>query len=56
MTRDRIDLQQSHKQGSLSRGDEALEAAQDGLIPDARTRLIYCDAHVFREEQIRPSP
>jgi hypothetical protein len=32
MTRDQIDLQQSDKQGSLSRGDEALEAAHDGLM------------------------
>jgi hypothetical protein len=44
MTGDRIDLQQSHKQGSLSRGDEALEAAHEGLIRDAGTRLIYRDA------------
>jgi hypothetical protein len=43
MTRDQIDPEQSGKQGSRSRGDEALETAHDGLIRDAGTRLIYCD-------------
>ena len=39
MTRDQIDLQQSDKQGSLSRGDEASEAAHDGLMGDLQLLL-----------------
>jgi hypothetical protein len=58
MTRDQIDLQQYDKQESLSRGDEALGAAHDGLMEGSPTLVtgsyrLTCRPYSALDERIK---